>query len=256
VKIEICTVCRRNYTAEGVCVPCQQEHGLPGSPYRVLGKSSATIPKAAPGHPLERLGPDEHKRSPATPQRPQPEPHNLDQAEGLEPPIGATGVIFDALDHFAFLTPHCWPSEALLAEWTGYSRMTVVRAKAWLRDHGWINWERAWHPGSRWQHCRYTILAGWHRPLRKVVLRWLDKRRSRANVALSELPRPYVEKETQRSKPRKVRNGWSTPWQGWTRRNPPPKPAEVGSIVISADFAARAGSRERAEAFATWAPAK
>jgi hypothetical protein len=176
----------RNHTAEGVCVPCQQKHGLPGRPYQIPAKATAPIP--TPGSPSAL--PTRPKSAVATPDRPLPQPHNLDAARDLPQPERSTRAVFDAICAHPFLTPHCWPSEALLAEKAGVTRMTVVRAKRWLREHGWISWERAWHkPQSRWQHCRYTILAGWHRPHRKAVLSWLDERRCRANVALNELPR-------------------------------------------------------------------
>jgi len=253
MKVELCTRCRRNNTAEGVCVPCRQarDEGLAGGyfvapilPHPVGAVSSQYFPPVA-ARAAVAAG-ERRRRSPETPPEPEMAPHNLDAAEGLERPVGATLAVLTALSDFSFLTPHCFPSEDTIAERAGVDRRTVVRAKRWLRDNGWISWTRVWGSG-RWQHCAYTILAGWCRPLRKTVLAWLDKRRCRANVSLRELPPTHVEKETQRSKPRRVRNGWSPPWQGWMRPKPP-------AAQVNEDEIQRAGSRRACRGFATWTP--
>jgi hypothetical protein len=102
--------------------------------------------------------------------------NNLAAADGLKPvPEGAFSRVWEALRGFAFFQPvaglprRLWPCGA------GCDERTVRRAKVWLRDAGYITWTRTRQfSRGRWAHSMYRILAGWHRPHRRAVLRWLQ----------------------------------------------------------------------------------
>jgi hypothetical protein len=263
MRIELCTSCRRSYTAEGVCVPCQSagatSHDLG---YYVPPDVAARKPPAdwkpivnSPARATARVvASPEITSAPGAPEGPEPQPHNLD-APGLREPLTPLEArVFDVIRSGGFFTPHCHWSEALIAAKVGVSRRTITRIKPCLVAKGWLRWKRVWRPGSRWQHCVYEILAGWHRPHRKIVMRWLDERRCRADVSLNELPPPYAEKETLRSRGKRVRNGFSRPWGPWESWKKARPPSEPEPIKLSEDFIRRCGGRDRAEAFASWTP--
>lgn len=292
VQTILCTRCKRRYTAEGVCVPCQLGEPAP----RMVGDGPSRQQWAlrelerikednrtkrrqrgdTPGAGRSAVGYAERRGKPHVAKLPpvlvstRPDvPHNLDAAEGLEAPEGTTKRVLEVLCEFGMSSPDCWPAESTIAERIGVSRITVVRAKQWLREHGWISWELRWikERKMRWMVCHYTINAGWCRPFRKPLLAWLDARRearSKANDALNELPRRSTERETTRSKGRRVRKPWLGPYEPWRKERHgairPQRTSELKDdvepppIFVSEDFVKRCGSRERAVAFSTWKP--
>jgi len=93
--------------------------------------------------------------------------------------------VLGALHAHAFFTPHCCPSQQLLARETGLTREWVNRLCGELWELRLICWAKARRIGSRFDHNRYT-LRNWIAPPRARLLALLDRIRARRSALHTE----------------------------------------------------------------------
>jgi hypothetical protein len=74
-------------------------------------------------------------------------------------------------DHCLNGPDRAFPSEQTIADRAGLCRRTVVRAKARLREGGYLDWHYERRRGALWRHCVYRIFVTWTRPLISALKR-------------------------------------------------------------------------------------
>jgi hypothetical protein len=116
-----------------------------------------------------------------------------------EPALTTTqAAVLRCLRDHAFFAPTCCPSQELIAGEVGCTREYVNRVCRELRDMGLITWRQVRRPGSRWRHNVYTLLVGWHRPYRRVVMARIEAIRARVRGSVHTKSPAYDVKEAKR----------------------------------------------------------
>jgi hypothetical protein len=126
--------------------------------------------------------------------------------------------VLGALHAHAFFTPHCCPSQRLLAEETGLTREWVNRICRELWLFGLICWAKARRLGSRFDHNRYT-LRNWIAGPRARMLALLDRIRRRRPL--------HTERTTRATEDRGGPETWSSYGLGTTATRARGRPPDL-----------------------------
>jgi hypothetical protein len=130
-------------------------------------------------------------------------------------------AVLGALHAHAFLSPHCCPSQALIAAEVGLTREWVNRICRELWELGLICWSKASRLGSRWWHNVYA-LRHWSPPPRARLLSLVDLVRGRRARSL------HTERTTRTTEGSLPLESWSRDAsEGPGRARPPDAGAEL-----------------------------